>query len=196
MPTAQELAQDLRDERSFVTAHPDPALVFDVAGGDPEESRFDTPPQPFFTRDALQRSDLGGGTDVLAAVDLTATGLASEAVQPASRVEWLRKTERNPFGAMITLGRSLNNDIIMADPRVSKVHAIFTRVESGWVVADSHSSNGTFVDGVRLPTGEKRAVEDGSELRFGQEVRARFVEPRSLHELLRLLALRRPSAQA
>lgn len=195
MPTARELALDFADERAFLAAHPTPALVFDAPGDDPSESRFDTPPQPFFTRGGVTPPDreLGESTEAtLHAVELTATGVASDALQPKARIEWLRKSERNPFGAMITVGRSLNNDIIVPDPRVSKVHAIFTGAGSTWAISDSHSSNGTFVDGVRIPSGERRAVDDGAELRFGREVRARFVLPGSLFELLRLYVRRRP----
>jgi hypothetical protein len=194
MPTARELAQDLSDERSFLARFPAPALVFDAPGEDPSESRFDTPPQPFLTHRGVTPPDPdGAGTEAfLGAIELTATGLASDALQAAARIEWLAKTERNPFGAMVTLGRSLNNDVIVVDPRVSKVHAIFTRGERGWDVSDSHSSNGTFLDGLRLPSGEKRSLDDGAELRFGREVRARFVTPQSLFELLRMYVRRRP----
>src|SRR5688572_9520499 len=99
MPTARELVLEIRDEQAFLAAHRAPALVFDAPDAEDEDSVFDTPPQPFLTRGVtpIDADEAGGGTDVLAAIDLTATGLASDALQAQARVEWLVKTERNPF---------------------------------------------------------------------------------------------------
>ena len=63
------------------------------------------------------------------------------------------------------VGRGAHNDVAIADESVSDSHAKLQRRESGWVVVDMGSTNGTYVNGRRV-TGE-RAIESGVELRFG-----------------------------
>lgn len=202
MPNARSLvADELVDLASFTRAHPHPALVIDPVGASDGGLRIDTPDQPYFTGGAddthstmVPDLDLvGSSTDVLLAVDvgLHATSVASDELLPDTQVEWLLKSDRNPFGALITLGRAPNNDIIVDQATISKVHAIFTQSDGGWFVADSRSSNGTFVDGVRLPESEKRALEDGAEVRLGRDIRARLLQPESLHALLKNARRRR-----
>lgn len=197
MPNARTLvAEEHEDLASFTRAHPHPALIIDPAGVNIGGTRIDTPDQPYFTGGDAHSTivpdrDLGASTDVMVAVDPYATSVASDELLPDTQIEWLRKSDRNPFGALITLGRAPNNDILVDQATISKVHAIFTRSDGAWFVADSHSSNGTFVDGVRLPPNEKRALEDGAEVRFGRDLRARLVQPESLFALLRNARRRR-----
>lgn len=49
----------------------------------------------------------------------------------------------------ITVGRSENNDIVLADPMVSRLHAVIEKSNGRYRVED-HSSNGTYVDKVRI----------------------------------------------
>jgi hypothetical protein len=53
-------------------------------------------------------------------------------------------------GAGATIGRSLECDVVILAPSVSREHAELVRGAAGWMVRDSGSRNGTFVDGVRL----------------------------------------------
>jgi pSer/pThr/pTyr-binding forkhead associated (FHA) protein len=71
------------------------------------------------------------------------------------------------FPAMITVGRTPNNDVVLRDVEVSKFHAWF-RVGDGKIeLVDAGSRNGTFVGVERLPPKEPRLVSTGSLLRFG-----------------------------
>lgn len=197
MVTVLELLDDELIDEDFARRHPHPALVIDPPGLVIGGLRVDTPDQPYLTGQGLPTllpdlDELGTSTDVMVAVDVSQlTGVATEGLRPDTVIEWLVKSERNPFGALITIGRTPNNDIVLPQPTISKVHAIATAAPGGWVLSDSRSSNGTFLDGVRLPPGEKRALEDGAELRFGREVRARVMMPSSLLELLRVARRRR-----
>lgn len=56
----------------------------------------------------------------------------------------------NPFKTMITVGRAPNNDVILPYEEVSKFHAFFLESPAGLMLADAQSTNGTFVNGVRL----------------------------------------------
>jgi pSer/pThr/pTyr-binding forkhead associated (FHA) protein len=74
---------------------------------------------------------------------------------------------------VVNVGRADYNDLILPDDSVSTVHAKFQRREGIWVIVDLESTNGTFVDGERIP-GEA-TLAPGALIRFG-EVRA-FFEP-------------------
>ncbi|HEV7669424.1 MAG TPA: FHA domain-containing protein [Thermoanaerobaculia bacterium] len=69
------------------------------------------------------------------------------------------------FEGEITLGRSRGCGIVLADPCISRVHALVA-VRSGRVyVQDLRSSNGTFVDGERI-SGE-REITEGDRIAIG-----------------------------
>jgi len=64
----------------------------------------------------------------------------------------------------ITLGRAAGNDIVIADPQVSRRHAIITRRQDGFVVADLRSTNGISINGHRV---EEGLLDEGDILTLG-----------------------------
>jgi len=48
------------------------------------------------------------------------------------------------------IGRDPQSDIVVADPRVSWAHAVLRHADGRWLLEDSGSTNGTFVDGQRV----------------------------------------------
>lgn len=68
-------------------------------------------------------------------------------------------------GERLTVGRGAGNDLVLADEAVSRLHAVFDRVGSNWCVRDLSSSNGTFVNGIRITN--ERPVESGDEILVG-----------------------------
>jgi pSer/pThr/pTyr-binding forkhead associated (FHA) protein len=73
----------------------------------------------------------------------------------------------------IRVGRRADVELPLPFAVLSGVHARLARAEAGWVVEDLGSTNGTWLDGARLPPGERRALAPGAELRLGT-VRVRF----------------------
>jgi hypothetical protein len=71
-----------------------------------------------------------------------------------------------PLDAITTLGRDVNNAIVVDDPFASAEHAILTFRGRSWYVEDLGSTNGTYVNGGRVegvaPLGY------GDELQVGQ----------------------------
>lgn len=67
---------------------------------------------------------------------------------------------------MVRVGRGEGADILIDNPAISRAHAEFRREGEGWVVEDLGSSNGTFVEGVRIDS--PRPVSDGDEIGFGK----------------------------
>jgi Protein of unknown function (DUF3662)/FHA domain len=65
---------------------------------------------------------------------------------------------------LITIGRGLNNDIILEDGRVSRNHAQLRYRSRRFWVADLGTTNGTFVNGERIT---ERALRSGDILSLG-----------------------------
>jgi pSer/pThr/pTyr-binding forkhead associated (FHA) protein len=66
---------------------------------------------------------------------------------------------------VVNIGRGDYNDVVIADPSVSTMHAKLQRREAIWILVDLGSTNGTFVEGERL-TGEA-PLSPGTTVRFG-----------------------------
>jgi hypothetical protein len=175
----QDEVRDL-DLARFKAAHPEPALLFPanfasaVALG---ESRVDTPTQGLRLRD-----------------EQTTTSFAVRDGKKRSQpklekatpiVLFLTKSARNPFGNMITIGRAANNDVCLPLSSVSKLHAYFTQLPSGWALCDGNATNGTFVAEKRLAPGTSAPLACGAVVGFGPETIATFYLPDGLFTFLR-----------
>ncbi|MDP0397369.1 ATP-binding cassette domain-containing protein [Tsukamurella strandjordii] len=66
-------------------------------------------------------------------------------------------------GKTVTFGRTLESDVTINHPLVSRTHAVATMTPTGWVLTD-RSTNGVFVAGVRRPT---VALNGAQSLMFG-----------------------------
>jgi len=77
--------------------------------------------------------------------------------------------------AIATIGRDVNNAIVVEDQFVSAEHAILTFRGRAWYVEDLGSTNGTYVNGV--PVGEVTPLGFGDVIQVGQ-VRLRLERPR------------------
>ncbi len=157
----------------------EPALIF--VGGTHSRSLLDTPDRPFTTRPVTTVAGQTLAHMLRERLDL----------QVDTRVEWVTKSQRNAFVGMITVGRTANNDLVIDAPGVSKVHCTLSLAAGQWGLTDSGSSNGTLLDGVRLPAHERRSLADGAEVTFG-EVKTVFILPVTLGALLAPLSLARP----
>jgi hypothetical protein len=77
-------------------------------------------------------------------------------------------------GKRLSVGRVADNDLALNDASVSKIHAAVTMNTQGTLlVADTGSTNGTYINGRRISYGEARQIEDGDVVGFG-DVEVRF----------------------
>jgi len=83
-----------------------------------------------------------------------------------------------PGGKRLDVGRASDNELRLNDSSVSKIHAALLMTSEGTLlVADTGSTNGTFINGRRITYGESRLIEDGDVVGFGDiEVRLRKSE--------------------
>lgn len=83
-----------------------------------------------------------------------------------------------PGGKRLNVGRVADNDLCLNDTSVSKIHAALLVNQQGTLlVADTGSTNGTFINGRRIAYGEARQIEAGDVVGFGDvEVRFRKTE--------------------
>jgi hypothetical protein len=83
-----------------------------------------------------------------------------------------------PGGRRLNVGRASDNDLTLNDASVSKIHAaLLMTAEGTLLVADTGSTNGTYLNGRRIAYGESRLIEDGDVVGFGDvEVRLRKSE--------------------
>jgi len=71
-------------------------------------------------------------------------------------------------GARLSVGRTKENDLSIDDQSVSKIHASLTIDDRGnLIVADTGSTNGTFINGERIPYGKAVFVGNGGIVKFG-----------------------------
>jgi hypothetical protein len=79
-----------------------------------------------------------------------------------------------PGGKRLSVGRVSDNQLALNDSSVSKIHAALMMNPQGTLlVADTGSTNGTYVNGRRIAYGEARQIEDGDVVGFG-DVEVRF----------------------
>lgn len=70
-------------------------------------------------------------------------------------------------GSKVTIGRSSDCDLVLVDDRVSRIHAWLDHVAGQFLVQDAGSSNGTFLNGMRLRAQTSCALREGDVLEIG-----------------------------
>jgi pSer/pThr/pTyr-binding forkhead associated (FHA) protein len=85
----------------------------------------------------------------------------------------------------LTVGRATDNSsdrhevvgghlAIHHDPAVSRLHAVLTEKSPGWCVQAANSTNGLFVNGVRLAAGAVHLLTNDDEIRLGEHTMLAF----------------------
>ncbi len=103
---------------------------------------------------------------------LDAAVVSAPVEAPGPAVLTLGETMYPLAGDNVSLGRGLENNIVLEDRRVSRIHARLVNTGGYWTVRDEASTNGTFVNGRMvtqhvLKNGDRLSL-GGLELTFGQ----------------------------
>ena len=72
----------------------------------------------------------------------------------------------------VSIGRDVNNDVVINDAEVSRQHAQINRQPGSFVIEDLGSTNGTFVNRVRISGA--RALQPGDNITLGENVTLTF----------------------
>src|SRR3954467_6019908 len=78
----------------------------------------------------------------------------------------LAKKPGASFPDRITIGRTANNDVVINEHSVSRLHA-YVRQAEGWVVADAGSKNGSWLNDAELAARREAPLVPGGVLRLG-----------------------------
>jgi FHA domain len=147
----RQLLQLGRDE--FLAAAAPAALVRYRTGADEAASGASTITiESDYDEDAIEET-LPYGKDLPAEVDLEVFPLA--------------KKPGASFPDRITIGRTGNNDVVINDTSISRLHAYIRRDRDAWVVADAGSKNGSWLKGATLEPRKERPLPSRSILRLG-----------------------------
>ncbi|MCA8923501.1 MAG: FHA domain-containing protein [Planctomycetes bacterium] len=87
----------------------------------------------------------------------------------------------------ITIGRSKRAAVRVKHEQISNRHAVLwppSVEDSTWYLMDMNSTNGTYVDGVRIEAGDRIPLRSGMVLRFGLEKRLAFLNAREFYRLV------------
>ncbi|CAN5877429.1 hypothetical protein BH11MYX2_BH11MYX2_15490 [soil metagenome] len=79
----------------------------------------------------------------------------------------LAKKPGASFPDRITIGRTPNNEIVISDQSISRLHAYARTDRRGWVVADAGSKNGSWLDKLTLDAHKERPIQTKAKLRLG-----------------------------
>lgn len=112
------------------------------------------------------------GTRRLRLADLASARADTSSETAAVSNLWLKDRfgldfELDPQAGVVRLGRASDNDVPIANQRISRYHAQLRRVESTWLLYDLDSTNGTFVDDQRVFPSQPHAIARGARIRLG-----------------------------
>lgn len=116
----------------------------------------------------LSRQDFHGIAAKYPEVAAAIARIANQRLSDTSRWRLANERQRliglSPDRDVITIGRSLDCDIVIADPTVSRLHATVRRVGETYEVIDQGSANGTFVNSDRI---RSRTLGNGDTIWIG-----------------------------
>ncbi|MBU5470921.1 FHA domain-containing protein [Falcatimonas sp. MSJ-15] len=98
-----------------------------------------------------------------------------------SYLEYIDDNERQIYGGNITIrqdnmliGSSNICDYVIDNPAISRNHARISRIGDKYYMTDLDSTNGTFINGIRMNKSETKELNSGEEVMIGR-IRFRFV---------------------
>ena len=69
--------------------------------------------------------------------------------------------------AKISIGRSSDNDIVVDNKLASRHHALIQKIKDAYFIKDDGSTNGTFINGIKIPAGKYVKLNAGDKITIG-----------------------------
>jgi len=144
-------------------------------------------PFPFLLRVSRVEQKKSGSDEQFRTVSMT-RGEAGMEWEFLNRVLFpLAKKRSGGFDQMLSVGRAVNNDLVVRSQMVSKFHATFACRKGQWEIVDQGSSNGTFVEKQRLAAKKPVEIGNGSQIGFSGNTNFVFYDAHRLHALVQML---------
>ncbi len=86
--------------------------------------------------------------------------------KPASYLMF-NNNKRVELVAKITIGRDSDNDVVVENKLASRHHALIQKIKDAYFIRDEESTNGTFVNGSRIPAGKYVKLNAGDKITIG-----------------------------
>ena len=71
--------------------------------------------------------------------------------------------------AKITIGRDTDNDVVVDNKLASRHHAMIQKIKNAYFIKDMGSTNGTFINGVRIPNDKYVKMNPGDKITIGNK---------------------------
>ncbi len=109
-------------------------------------------------------------TEMLKGEDITAPVQMPVGAGQASQVEVypLIKKPAAAFPEKITVGRTVHNDVVLANHSISRLHLYVTRRDEQWWIADAGSKNGSWLGGEKLHPRREVLLTPTANVRIGE----------------------------
>jgi hypothetical protein len=119
------------------------------------------------------RPPVSAGTTVLGVVDCGTTVLSPQELGNVVYPHIVRKSngERIDVNSdSFTVGQSTSADYsVSGNTAISRNHAVIITKDGKYYIVDNSSTNGTYIDGTRIPSGKEIEIVSGQKLRFANE---------------------------
>lgn len=85
--------------------------------------------------------------------------------RPASYLMFNKK--KIELVAKITIGRETDNDVVVDNKLASRHHALIQKIKDAYFIRDEGSTNGTFINGMRIPQEKYVRLHPGDKITIG-----------------------------
>lgn len=85
--------------------------------------------------------------------------------RPASYLMFNKK--KVELVAKITIGRDSDNDVVVDNKLASRHHAMIQKIKSVYFIKDVGSTNGTFLNGIKIPADKYVKLAPGDKITIG-----------------------------
>ena len=101
-------------------------------------------------------------------ISTSALGQHLERIAEGSQVSYLMfNKQKITLAAKITIGRSTECDVVVDNKLVSRHHALIQKIRDAYFLSDDGSTNGTFLNGKRIPDGKYIKLNSGDKITIG-----------------------------
>ncbi len=91
-----------------------------------------------------------------------------DAISNTSEVSYLLFNKKKiQLVAKITLGRESDNNVVIENKLASRHHALIQKIRDDFYLKDEGSTNGTFLNGTKIPAGKYVKLNSGDKITIG-----------------------------